>query len=96
MSALMTSVQLNFSHLQITHCEVADALRAALRLTDRIKVPLYFSMYGTRRNGNTIHAGHELVVHMEGCEERLPINPAADKVLAAFHAGHTHCYPFKD
>ena len=96
MSALMTSVQLNFSNLQITHCEIADALRASLRLTDHIQVPLYFKMYGTRRDGKTVAVGHEMVVHMEGCEERLPINPAADKVLESFNAGHTHCYPFKD
>ena len=96
MSAIITSVQLNFSNLQITHCEIADALRASLRLTDHIQVPLYFKMYGTRRDGKTVAVGHEMVVHMEGCEERLPINPAADKVYEAFNAGHTHCYPFKD
>ena len=92
----MTSVQLNFSNLQITHCEIADALRAPLCLTDHIQFPLYFKMYGTRRDGKTVAVGHEMVVHMEGCEERFPINPAADKVYEAFNAGHTYCYPFRD
>ena len=85
-----------FSNLQITQPEIADALRASLRLTDHIQVPLYFKMYGTRRDGKTVAVGHEMVVHMDGCEERLPINPAADKVYDAFQSGQTHCYPFKD
>ena len=96
MSVIMTSVQLHFSNLQITQPEIADALRASLRLSDHIQVPLYFKMYGTRRDGKTVAVGHEMVVHMDGCEERLPINPAADKVYDAFQSGQTHCYPFKD
>lgn len=96
MSTLMTSVQLHFSNLQITQPEIADALRASLRLSDHIKVPLSFNILGTRRYGNTVSVGHQMVVHMEGCEACLPINPAADKVYDAFQSGQTHCYPFKD
>lgn len=95
MSALMTSVQTHFTNLQINHCEIGDALRASLRLTDRISVPIYFNIIGTRRSALGGSA-HQMTVHMDGCEERLPINPAADKVLEAFNSGQRHCWPFKD